>query len=155
MKLRRAAVKRGRAVGMATVRYGLALNLIAVGRLKFEDFEVENIRPLIKGSPPFSRLAARFGERELARCIGIIEIMIGSLIAAKPLSSRASALGSTAAAGMFATTLSFLATTPEAWEERHRDPRLSPAGQFLIKDIVLLGAALLTAGDAMDADKPR
>ncbi|GAA1328093.1 DUF417 family protein [Pseudonocardia xinjiangensis] len=155
MKFRIAAVERGRAIGMATVRYGLALNLVAIGRLKFEDFEVENIRPLINGSPPFSRLAARFGERELARFIGVVEIAIGALIAAKPLSSRASALGSAAAAGMFATTLSFLVTTPEAWEERHRDPRLSPAGQFLVKDIVFFGASLLTAGDAMAAGRSR
>jgi uncharacterized membrane protein YkgB len=155
MKLRRAAAKSGWTLGMATIRYGLAFNLVAIGRLKFEDFEVANIRPLINGSPPFARLAARFGERELARFIGVVEIVIGSLIAAKPLSRRASALGSAAAVGTFATTLSFLVTTPEAWEERRMDPRLSPAGQFLVKDIVFLGASLLTAGDAMAARRSR
>jgi uncharacterized membrane protein YkgB len=52
---------------------------------------------------------------------------------------------------MFATTLSFLATTPEAWQEKHGEPKLSPPGQFLVKDIVLLGASLPTAGDSLQA----
>jgi uncharacterized membrane protein YkgB len=50
---------------------------------------------------------------------------------------------------MFAITLSFLATTPEAWHEKRREPKLSLVGQFLIKDIVLLGAALVTAAEAL------
>jgi hypothetical protein len=39
--------------GSATLRYGLALNLLWIGRLKFEDYETDNIRPLIVSSPPF------------------------------------------------------------------------------------------------------
>lgn len=132
-----------------TLRYGLVLNLVAVGRLKFEDYEVENIRPLLVSSPPFSRLARKFGERRLARIIGVSEILIGGLIAARPFSPKVSALGSLAATGMFATTLSFLATTPEAWHQRRMEPKLSPAGQFLIKDVVMLGAALFTTAEAL------
>lgn len=135
-------------VGAATLRYGLALNLLAIGRLKFEDYEVENIRPLITSSPMFSELIARLGERKLARLIGVAEIMIGALIAAKPIAPRASALGSLAGVGVFATTLSFLATTPEAWQQKRGEPKLSLAGQFLVKDIVLLGASLVTAAES-------
>jgi uncharacterized membrane protein YkgB len=149
VRLRKTAAGKGKILGMAAIRYGLALNLMVIGRLKFEEFEVENIRPLINGSPLFSRLATMLGERNLARIIGSTEIVIGAMIAAKPVSPRLSALGSAAGVGMFATTLSFLATTPEAWEERRKDPRLSPAGQFLVKDVVFLGASLLTAGDAI------
>ncbi|MFL6051613.1 MAG: YkgB family protein [Actinoallomurus sp.] len=151
MRTRSTAGKNLQTVGLSTVRYGLALNLLWIGRLKFEDYEVENIRPLITSSPLFSRLVAKFGEHKLARLIGVTEIVVGSLIAAKQLAPRASALGSVAAAGMFATTLSFLATTPEAWQERHGEPKLSPAGQFLVKDIVLLGASLLTAAESLQA----
>jgi reactive chlorine resistance protein C len=137
------------------LRFGLALNLMVIGRLKFEDYEVENIRPLIVSSPPFSRLAAMFGEHRLARIIGTTEMVIGSLIAAKRFAPRASALGSLAAVGMFTTTLSFLITTPEAWHQRRGEPKLSPAGQFLVKDFVFLGASLLTAADALqDARRP-
>lgn len=133
------------------LRYGVALNLLSIGRLKFEDYEVENIRPLVTQSPLFSLLATRLGERKLARVIGVTEIVMGSLIAAKPVAPRASALGSLAAVVEFATTLSFLVTTPEAWQETRGEPKLSPAGQFLIKDIVLLGASLLTAAESLQA----
>jgi uncharacterized membrane protein YkgB len=137
------------------LRFGLALNLMTIGRLKFEDYEVENIHPLIASSPPFSRLAAMFGEHRLARLIGTTEMVIGSLIAAKRFAPRASALGSLAAVGMFTTTLSFLITTPEAWHQRRGEPKLSPAGQFLVKDFVFLGAALLTAAESLrDVRRP-
>ncbi|MFD0502254.1 YkgB family protein [Streptomyces chiangmaiensis] len=137
--------------GFSTIRYGLALNLLTIGRLKFESYEVENIRPLVTASPIFSRLVTKLGEQKLARLFGITEMVIGSLIAARPFAPRASALGSLGAAGIFATTLSFLATTPEAWQERRGEPKLSLAGQFLVKDIVLLGASLLTAAESLQA----
>lgn len=77
---------------------------------------------------------------------------MGSLIAAKPLAPRVSAAGSLGAAGMFLTTLSFLATTPELWQEGRRGmPKLSFAGQFVVNDIVLLGASLLTAAQSLRA----
>jgi uncharacterized membrane protein YkgB len=56
---------------------------------------------------------------------------------------------------MFATTLSFLATAPEAWQETRGEPKLSLAGQFLVKDVVLIGASLLTAADALQAAECR
>ncbi|MFG2585376.1 YkgB family protein [Streptomyces malaysiensis] len=139
--------------GFSTIRYGLALNLLSIGRLKFEVYEVENIRPLVTASPLFSRLLTELGEQKLARVIGATEMITGSLIAARPFAPRASALGSLGAAGIFATTLSFLATTPEAWQERRREPKLSLAGQFLVKDIVLLGASLLTAAESLQASR--
>ncbi|AUA16972.1 Inner membrane protein YkgB [Streptomyces malaysiensis subsp. malaysiensis] len=139
--------------GFPTIRYGLALNLLSIGRLKFESYEVENIRPLVTASPLFSRLLTELGEQKLARVIGATEMITGSLIAVRPFAPRASALGSLGAAGIFATTLSFLATTPEAWQEKRREPKLSLAGQFLVKDIVLLGASLLTAAESLQAGR--
>ncbi|HEX9517232.1 MAG TPA: DUF417 family protein [Streptosporangiaceae bacterium] len=151
MESRSAVGKNLQTAGRPILRYGVALNLLWIGRLKFENYEVENIHPLVTQSPMLSQLAARLGERKLARLIGVTEIVIGSLIAAKPVAPRASALGSLAAVGMFATTLSFLITTPEAWQETHKEPKLSLAGQFLIKDVVFLGASVLTAADSLQA----
>jgi uncharacterized membrane protein YkgB len=53
---------------------------------------------------------------------------------------------------MFLTTLSFLVTTP-GWEKSLGGfPALSAMpGQFLLKDLVLLGASLFTAGEALEA----
>jgi len=73
------------------------------------------------------------------------------LIAAKPVAPQASAVGSFGAAGMFLGTLSFLATTPEAWQEGQGMPQLSLMGESLLKDTVLLGAALLTAAESLRA----
>nr|WP_306192747.1 DUF417 family protein [Streptomyces sp. MK5] len=95
----------------------------------------------------------RLGEKNLARAIGLTEIAIGGMVSTGRWAPRVSAAGSLLAAGMFGVTLSFLATTPEAWHvrERGREPKLSPAGQFLIKDVVLLGAALVTAAESLNS----
>jgi uncharacterized membrane protein YkgB len=55
---------------------------------------------------------------------------------------------------MMLGTLSFLATTPEAWQEQGM-PRLSMLGEALLKDSVLLGASLVTAADSLRAADAR
>jgi uncharacterized membrane protein YkgB len=125
------------------------VNLLWIGALKFEEYEVENVRPLVSSSPLLWPVAEKLGEKATARIIGVTEIAVGALIAAKPLAPRASAIGSLGAVGIFATTLSFLATTPGAWQEDRGAPKLSMVGQFLVKDSVLLGAALLTAAESL------
>ena len=138
-------------MGTSVLRSALVTNLVWIGALKFEDYEVENIRPLVSSSPLFSPVLKKLGEEKTARLIGLTEIAMGSLIAAKPFAPRASAIASIGAVGMFVTTLSFLATTPGVWQENHRAPKLSLVGQFLAKDSVLLGASLLTAADSLRA----
>ena len=56
---------------------------------------------------------------------------------------------------MFLTTLSFLVTTPGAWEPSLGGfPALSALpGQFLIKDLALLGIALWSFGEAWKASE--
>ena len=84
--------------------------------------------------------------------LGVVEIAIGVLIALRPVWPLGSAVGSGLAVGMFLTTLSFLVTTP-GWEPSLGGfPALSAMpGQFLLKDVVLLGVALFTAGEALGA----
>lgn len=136
-------------VGSSVLRSGLATNLLWIGTLKFKQYEVETIDPLLRSSPLFSRLREKLGARRLARVIGIAEIAVGSLIAAKPVAPKAAA--SLGAVGMFLTTLSFLVTTPEARQEGEGMLVPSPVGQFLFKDTVLLAAALLTAAESLRA----
>jgi uncharacterized membrane protein YkgB len=85
--------------------------------------------------------------------IGVAEVVIALLIAARPLSPRASAVGSVGAIFMFATTLSFMATTPGSWAVVDGFFVPANAGSFLIKDLLLLGAAIWSAGEAMMASK--
>jgi uncharacterized membrane protein YkgB len=69
-----------------------------------------------------------------------VELAIGLLIAIRHWSLGLCAVGSTGAILMFLTTLSFLVTTPG----------LDSATQgFIMKDVFLLGAALWSAGEAL------
>ena len=88
--------------------------------------------------------------------LGVIEIAVGLLIALRPVWPTGSAAGSGLAAGMFLTTLTFLITTP-GWEPSAGGfPALSAMpGQFVLKDVVLLGVALWTAGEALSARSGR
>ena len=58
---------------------------------------------------------------------------------------------------MFLTTLSFLVTTPGVWEPSAGGfPALSgKPGQFLIKDLALLGIALWSLGEAWRSSERR
>jgi uncharacterized membrane protein YkgB len=136
-------------------RYGLATTFLWVGALKFKDYEVQNAEVLVTASPLTSRLREKLGAQKLAQLVGVTQITLGSLIAAKPLAPRASAVGSFAAGGMMLGTLSFLVTTPEAWQEGKGKPQLSMLGEALLKDGVLLGAALLTASESLRAARDR
>ncbi len=137
--------------GVSILRSALAGTLLWVGALKFAEYEAENIRPMVSTSPLFSSINERLGARKTARLIGLTEIAMGTLIAARPLSPRASAIGSLGATGMFLSTLSFLLTMPGVWQEEHGFPALSLEGQFLAKDGVFLGAAMLTAAESLRA----
>jgi len=133
------------------MRYGLATTFLWIGAMKWNDYEIEHAEVLVTASPLTSRLREQLGARKLAALIGVTQIVLGSLIAAKPFAPRASAVGSLGAAGLMVSTLSFLITTPEAWQERRGVPWLSMLGEALLKDSVLLGASLLTADDSLRA----
>ena len=85
--------------------------------------------------------------------LGTVEIAVAAMIALRPVSPRIAALGSGMAVMMFLTTLSFLLSTP-GWEASLGGfPALSVVpGQFLLKDVVLLGAAVWSLGEALTAE---
>jgi Predicted membrane protein len=141
--------------GSSVIRGGLATTLLWIGALKFTDYEVQNAEVLVRASPLTSWLRERLGARKLGQLTGVTQITLGSLIAAKPVAPGASAAGSFGAAAMMLSTLSFLVTTPEAWQEGRGMLRLSMLGEALLKDTVLLGAALLTAAESMRAARTR
>ncbi len=83
------------------------------------------------------------------------EILFGLLILMRPVSPRISAWGSLAASGMFLITLTLLLSTPGVIARGYSFPVLSAeVGQFLIKDVILLGAAPWTAGEAWRIGEP-
>ncbi|HYH65492.1 MAG TPA: DUF417 family protein [Urbifossiella sp.] len=142
-----------RAAGAHVTRYGLVVVLLWIGGMKFTAYEAEGIRPLVANSPLMGWAYGVTSVTGFSALLGVVEIAVGLLIALRPLWPTVSAAGSGLAAGMFATTLTFLVTTPGVWEPTLGGfPALSAMpGQFVLKDVVLLGAALGTAGEALAA----
>jgi uncharacterized membrane protein YkgB len=132
------------------LRYGLALVIGWIGMMKFTGYEAHGIEPLVAHSPFMGWMYHILSVREFSDGLGVVEVGIAVLIALRPWSRKASAIGSAAAVLMFLTTLSFLFSTP-GWEPSLAGfPALSAAvGQFLIKDLVLLGAAIWSLGEAL------
>jgi len=133
------------------LRYGLVLLILWIGIFKYTPTESKAIEPLVANSPLLAWLLAVAGVDGASAIIGTAEILIAALLAVRPLWPRLSLAGSIGAIGMFLTTLSFLVTTPGSW--RVVDGLLVPAGGgfFILKDVVLLGAACWTAADALKA----
>src|SRR5262252_11172357 len=145
------------AVGSGLARYGLAVVVAWIGLMKFTAYEAEGISPFVAHSPLMSWVYGFMSHRGFSAVLGVVELTVAILIAARPFSPRASAIGSALAVGMFLTTLSFLVTTPGVWAaEAGGFPALSGfPGQFLIKDLALLGIALWTLGEAWHVSEQR
>ena len=139
------------------VRYALVVVIAWIGALKFSTYEATAIQPLIAHSPIFSWVYHVVSVRAFAAGNGIFEIAAALLIAIRPLAPRLSALGSAAAVLLFVSTLSFLFTTPGVTVASAGGfPVLSVLpGQFLLKDLVLIGASLWTLGDSLGAASGR
>jgi uncharacterized membrane protein YkgB len=132
-------------VGTGVLRYGIVFLLVVIGAAKYFAFEAEGIKPLVEHSPFLSWMLDAFGVRGASSIIGTFEILIGLAIASRRLVPTLSAIGSAAGIVIFLTTLSFLFSTPGALSLEN------PAGGFLMKDIVLLGACIATAAEAWGA----
>ena len=165
-------------VGMGLLRLGLVVVLLWIGGLKFADYEADGIVPLVANSPLMSYLYhypapeyRHFMNREgevipahhqwneenrtypVSYGLGIVIMLIGLLIASYPIAPQASAVGSFLLILMACTTLSFLVTAPEVWvpavgASTHGFPYLSGAGRLIVKDSIMLGAAVVTMADA-------
>jgi uncharacterized membrane protein YkgB len=141
------------AVGRELARYGLVVIVGWIGLLKFTAYEAEGVRLYVANSPLMSWVYGLLSVRGFSAVLGIVEVSVALLIAARPFLPRATAIGSALAVGMFLTTLSFIVTTPGVWEPSAGGfPALSgKPGQFLIKDLALLGISLWSLGEAWKA----
>jgi reactive chlorine resistance protein C len=138
-------------LGMRVSRYGLVVTLLLIGALKFTAGEAQGIQPLVASSPLMFWLYRVFSLQAVSNLIGMIEIAVAVLIALRPLSAKLSFIGSIGAIITFLLTVSFLFSTPGAIHFSHGFLLLGDAGQFLIKDVVLLGASIWTAAEARNA----
>jgi uncharacterized membrane protein YkgB len=138
-------------LGVNVSRYGLVITLVLIGVLKFTAGEAHGIQPLIASSPFMSWIYRIFSLQAVSNLIGMIEIIVALLIALRPFSAKISFIGSLGAIITFVLTVSFLFSTPGVFEFSHGFPMLGDAGQFLVKDVVLLGASLWTAAESRNA----
>ncbi len=139
------------------LHYSVAIIFLWFGCLKFTDFEASGIAPLIMNSPLIGWTHTAFGIAGAAKVIGVVEIVIGLLIATRPFSARAAAVGGVLGAITFVITLSFMLTTPGVIQPGEAAPFALSAmpGQFLLKDLVLLCACLWIAGASLDTAQGR
>jgi uncharacterized membrane protein YkgB len=168
-------------VGISVTRIGLVVVLVWIGGLKAFRYEAEGIVPFVANSPfmsffyrqpvgeyrqhmnregdlvPANRdWHERNGTYRFAYGLGSVIVALGVMIAMHPWLPRVAAVGSLLVAVMSLVTLSFLITTPECWvpalgSPEHGFPLLSGAGRLVVKDAIMMGAALVTLADSARA----
>jgi uncharacterized membrane protein YkgB len=137
--------------GKAITRWGVVIVLAWIGGMKFTAYEAMGIQPLVAHSPLLSWMYDFLSVRAFSTMLGFLEIGTAVLIVLRSVSPKASAIGSLLAIGLFTTTLSMIFSTP-GWEPSLGFPALSAMpGQFLLKDIVYLGASIWMLGESLKA----
>jgi uncharacterized membrane protein YkgB len=162
--------------GKKTVRFGIVVVFLWIGGLKFFTFEADSLVPFVAHSPflfffyshpdeykPHMNqegqlIAANHEWHEgnetyvFSHVLGIVEVSLAVLLALYRVLPVPSMIANCLVVLMTCGTLSFLITTPENWVPHLGDvnwgfPYLSGRGRLIIKDIVILGGAIVTASD--------
>lgn len=164
-------------IGKKAVRFGIVVVFLWIGGLKFFTYEADGITPFVANSPfmsffynhPDEYKGHMNKEGELvpenhqwhignntygfSAGLGTMLITLAVLVALYKVAPFASMIGSILIFIMTLGTLSFLVTTPESWVPHLTDhewgfPYLSGRGRLVIKDIVILGGAVITAAES-------
>lgn len=167
-------------IGVTVTRVGLIVVLLWIGGLKVCRYEADGIMPFVANSPLMSFLIndsenykqhrnpegayvsenrawhEQNGTYAFAYGLGAIIVLYGLLLCTHPWLPQVATVGSFLVFTMSCVTLSFLITTPECWvpdlgDAHHGFPYLSGAGRLVIKDAIMMGAALVTMADSAKA----
>lgn len=166
--------------GVTVTRIGLIVVLLWIGGLKAFRYEADGIVPFVANSPFMSFFYAD-GDNykahmnpegvlneenrawheanytyEFAYGLGAVIVLYGLLLCLHPWLPQAATVGSFLVFIMSFMTLSFLFTTPEVWvpnlgDAQHGFPYLSGRGRLVLKDAIMMGAALVTMADSAKA----
>jgi uncharacterized membrane protein YkgB len=163
--------------GKKAVRFGIVVVFLWIGGLKFFAYEADGIVPFVANSPFMSFFYDHPGgykkhqnkEGELivinrqwnmenntyglSNGLGVVLVTLAILIALYKVMPLPSMIASILIFIMTLGTLSFLITTPESWVPHLTDhdwgfPFLSGRGRLVIKDIVILGGAIITISES-------
>lgn len=167
-------------VGVTVTRIGLIVVLLWIGGLKAFRYEADGIVPFVANSPFMSFFYAdgdnykahmnpegvlneanrawheANGTYAFSYGLGAVIVSYGLLLCLHPWYPQASTLGSFLVLVMSFVTLSFLITTPETWvpnlgDTEHGFPYLSGRGRLVVKDAIMMGAAIVTMADSAKA----
>ena len=129
---------------LAILRWVMVVIFVSFGMQKFTPQSAEGIAQFITHSPFVSWLQI-FGLRGEAYVLGVVELTIAALLAAGAFSPILSAAGALMGVVTFAVTWSFFFTTPGVvkWSWSTDPMAWNLTGEFLFKDIVLLGVCVL------------
>jgi reactive chlorine resistance protein C len=171
--------------GAVTVtRVGLIVVLLWIGGLKAFNYEAVGIVPLVANSPLMSFFYADPGQYKahmnpegalvpaniqwhqanhtysFAYFLGTVIVLLAVLLCLHPWLPQLAAVGGFLVFLMSFVTLSFLITTPECWvpalgDVNHGFPFLSGAGRLVVKDSIMMGAALVVMADSAKASLDR
>jgi uncharacterized membrane protein YkgB len=165
---------------IVVARLGLIIVLLWIGGLKVIKYEAVSIVPLVANSPLMSFFYADPGHYKahmnpegalvpanvqwheknhtytFAYGLGAVIVLLGLLLCLHPWLPQLAALGGFLVFLMSFVTLSFLITTPECWvpplgDVNHGFPFLSGAGRLVVKDSIMMGAALVVMADSAKA----
>lgn len=163
--------------GKKAVRFGIVIVFLWIGGLKFFAYEADGIVPFVANSPfmsffynhpaEYKKYMNKEGELirvnhqwnvenntyGLADGLGTVLVALAVLIALYKVAPLPSMIASILIFIMTLGTLSFLITTPESWVPHLTDndwgfPFLSGRGRLVIKDIVILGGAIITMSES-------
>jgi uncharacterized membrane protein YkgB len=135
-------------------RYGLVIVIGWIGALKFANFEAHQSQPLVATRPFMGWLYDIMPVYTFSALLGVVELTAALLLAVKPFAPKISIGGSVISIVLFISTISFLFTTPGVGEPAGGGfPALSLTGEFLLKDIPLLGLSFWTLADAIRATR--
>lgn len=168
-------------LGVTVARIGLIVVLLWIGGLKAFKYEADGIVPFVANSPTMSFFykypapeykAYMNPEGKLvpenrqwheenrtylfSYGLGAVIVFYGLLLCLHPWRPEFACVGSALVVIMSFVTLSFLITTPETWvpalgDSEHGFPYLSGRGRLVIKDAIMMGAALVTMADSAKA----
>jgi uncharacterized membrane protein YkgB len=163
--------------GKKAVRFGIVVVFLWIGALKFFTYEADGVVPFVANSPFMSFFYSHPAEYKthmnkegeliagnhewqkgnntygFSTGLGIFLVALAVLIALYKVVPLASMIASIFIFIMTLGTLSFLITTPESWVPHLTDqnwgfPYLSGRGRLVIKDIVILGGAIITMSES-------
>jgi reactive chlorine resistance protein C len=167
--------------GVGLTRAGLVIVLLWIGGLKAFQYEADGIVPFVANSPfmgffykfPAPEYKAHMNAEgqvipanrqwheenrtyAFSYALGAVIVLYGLMLCLHRWRPEIAALGSFLVVIMSLVTLSFLVTTPENWvpalgDAHHGFPYLSGRGRLVIKDVIMLGAGVVTMADSARA----